>query len=206
MTSHMEFLVEEPSAEAALKEIVPKILGDSVTFHIHVHEGKRQLLSSLEGRLRGYSKWLPATSRIVVLIDEDRQDCDDLKAELESISQRAGLPTKSRTPHRFSVLNRIAIEELEAWFLGDVEALCAAYPGVPITLAAKSKFHDPDHVVGGTWEALEGVLQKAGYFRSGLAKIEAARTIAHHMVPERNRSRSFQIFRAGLIEAAGVGP
>jgi len=30
----------------------------------------------------------------------------------------------------FQVLNRLAVEELESWFLGDVEALHAAYPHV----------------------------------------------------------------------------
>jgi hypothetical protein len=202
MTSHIEFLVEEPSAEAALKEIVPKIVGNQITFQIHVHEGKRQLLASLENRLRGYSRWLPEDWRIVVLIDEDRQDCEALKGQMESIAGTVGLKTKSTSPASFRVLNRVAVEELEAWFLGDVEALCAAFPGVPASLATKSKFRDPDMVLGGTWEALERVLQKAGHFRGGLAKIEVARTISKYMVLERNRSRSFQVFIAGLKETA----
>jgi len=31
-------------------------------------------------------------------------------------------------------------------------------------------------VAGGTWEALERVFRKAGYFKMGFAKIEAAKT------------------------------
>jgi len=54
--------------------------------------------------------------------------------------------------------------------------------------------------MGGTWEALERELRKVGYFPGGLNKINAAREISRFMVPERNRSRRFQVFRQGLIE------
>ena len=33
---HIEFLVEEPSAEAALKNLVPKLMGEDISFNIHV--------------------------------------------------------------------------------------------------------------------------------------------------------------------------
>ena len=201
---HLEFLVEEPSAEVALANIVPKILGQRVTFRVHTHQGKQDLLSRLPARLRGYSRSLPADFRIVVLVDEDRQDCDELKAKMENAARLAGLNTKSQAPigGQFRVLNRIAIEELEAWFFGDVEALCTAFPRVPPSLGERAKYRDPDAINGGTWEALERVLQKAGHHKGGLAKIAAARVISEHMVPERNRSRSFQVFREGLLGMA----
>lgn len=88
---------------------------------------------------------------------------------------------------------------MEAWFFGDVNALTAAYPGVPATLAKKEKYRDPDAIQGGTWEALERILQRAGYHLGGLSKIEAARAIAKHMTPEHNRSHSFQVFRDALL-------
>jgi hypothetical protein len=55
-------------------------------------------------------------------------------------------------------------------------------------------YRDPDSIAGGTWEALERVLKSAGYFRTGLRKIELARSVAKHMDPQRNRSRSFRAF------------
>jgi hypothetical protein len=64
---HVEFLVEEPSAEAALSNIVPKILRD-VTFRIHPFQGKQDLLSKLLPRLKGYRGWLPDDWKIVVLV------------------------------------------------------------------------------------------------------------------------------------------
>lgn len=50
----------------------------------------------------------------------------------------------------FQVLNRLAIEELEAWFFGDVAALHSAYPRVPSTLGRRSRYRDPDAIRGGT--------------------------------------------------------
>ena len=128
---HVEFLVEEPSAEAALFNIVPKILHD-VTFRIHPFQGKQDLLSKLLPRLKGYRGWLPEDWKIVVLVDTDDEDCKELKVKLEERAKTAGLMTKSRKTGEsyFQVLNRLAIEELEAWFFGDVDALHAVYPRV----------------------------------------------------------------------------
>ena len=197
---HIEFLVEEPSAEAAVRNLVPKILGSGVEFCVIRFQGKQDLLSRLPGLLKGYRRWIPADWRIVVLVDEDRQDCRELKAELEKAAGDAELSTRSvtRGGSAFQVLNRISIEELEAWFFGDVEALHLAYPRIPPSLATRSKYRNPDAIQSGTWEELEKELQRKGYFHGGLAKIEAAKAISAHMDPDQNRSKSFQVFRDGL--------
>ena len=203
---HIEFLLEEPSAEAALRHLVPKIIGTEHTFAAHPHQGKRDLLQSLPNRLRGYARWLPDDWRIVVLIDEDRQDCRELKARMEQAARAAGLATRGAAPatSRIQVVNRIAVEELEAWFLGDADAVRAAYPRVPATFERRVAYREPDAIRGGTWEALERLLQRARYFAGGLAKIEAATAISRHMDPTRNTSRSFGAFRSALAELVGA--
>jgi hypothetical protein len=197
---HFEFFVEEVSTEAALLNLIPKILEVEHTFAIHPFQGKPDLLANLPARLRAYGAWNPDNLRIVVLIDEDREDCKALKEQLEKAAKQAGLVTrtskKGRSP--FQVLNRLAIEELEAWFFGDVLAVKAAYPRIPATLGKKAKYRDPDSIVGGTWEALERELRKAGYYPTGMPKIEVSRSVSRHMDVERNRSRSFQVFVNGL--------
>lgn len=196
---HLEFLLEEPSVEAFLDGFLPRVLPAGATWKLIQFQGKGDLLANLERRLKGYRNWLPAGDRIVVLIDEDRQDCRKLKDQLEVAAQTAGFVTKSAAGKaQFQVVNRVAIEELEAWFLGDIEAIRAAYPRVPASLANRENFRDPDAVAGGTWEALERELKRAGYFPGGLAKIEFARVMAQHLEPTRNRSRSFQVFLEGL--------
>ena len=203
--SRLEFLVEEPSVEAALSHLVPRLLGPNLLFSVYPHQGKRDLLKKLPARLRGYRRWIPEDWAIVVLIDADGRDCLEQKAALESMARQVGFSTRATgRDGRFEVLNRLAIEELEAWFFGDIEALCEAYPGVSPSLGERAAYRDPDTILGGTWEALERVLQKAGYHRGGLAKIKAAREISACMEPDRNRSRSFRIFRQGLLDLVGV--
>lgn len=187
--------------EAALRKLLPRLVGLQVTYRIHNFGGKQRLLRELPKRLRGYSTWAEAAGyRIVVLVDEDREDCRALKQRMDAACAEAGLATKSSVPDgaEFLVLNRIVVEELEAWLLGDVDAVRAAYPRVSDSLGRRAGFRNPDTIVGGTWEQFERILQAAGYHRGGLAKMTAAAAVAEHMDPDRNRSRSFQSFVTGL--------
>ena len=138
------------------------------------------------------------TLKVAVLVDRDDDDCVALKKKLEDHAANARLTTPATGGTGFQVLNRIVVEELEAWLLGDAEALNRAYPKVPASLANQARFRDPDAIKGGTWEALEAVLTKHGYHRSGLRKLQAATEIAQHMNVESNRSKSFQAFRDGV--------
>lgn len=197
---HVEVLVEEASTEAALRLLLPKMLGEGITFQIYPSNGKQDLLNNLPKRLRGYQAWLPEAWRIVVVIDRDDDDCNRLKQTLERMAGQAALTTKTSSPQgRWQVVNRLAIEELEAWFFGDMQAVRTAYPRLPETMARKARFRDPDAIRGGTWESLERVLQRAGYFVGGYRKLEGARTIAAHMDPMRNTSRSFGHFRDTML-------
>lgn len=198
---HIEFLVEEPSTEAALTNLIPGILGKHHTFKIHPFQGKHDLLKSLPDRLRAYKEWIPEDWRIIVLVDEDREDCLRLKSLLETAAKGVGLETKTSCKGKgtFQVLNRLAVEELEAWFFGDIEALRAIYPRIPPTLGQKARYRDPDRIRGGTWEALERELKKAGYYSAGMPKIEVSRNISRYMNTTRNRSHSFKVFIDGIL-------
>jgi len=202
---YVYFLVEEPSMEAFLRELLPRILGD-VPFAVHSFQCKHDLLNRLPDRLRGYAAWLPENHRVVVVVDRDADDCRKLKQRLEGCALEVGLATRShRKQERFIVINRIVVEELESWYFGDWQAVRAAFPRVSPTVTRRAPFRDPDAIAGGTWEAFERVLKRAGYFKSGLRKIEAARAIAPHLVPARNRSHSFQVLRQALLELGGTG-
>jgi hypothetical protein len=204
---HVEFLVEEPSMEVALTALVPRLVADVATFRIHAFTGKRDLLRNLPHRLQAYARirrsW-PGLL-IVVLVDRDDRDCITLKNDLERMSYEVGLRTRTHpgSSGEFDVINWLAIEELEAWFLGDVPAIKQAYPGVPETLADRARYRNPDAIRGGTWEALEEILQGAGHHKGGLSKIRAARDIAPLLNPAVNRSRSFCGFRDRLRCAVG---
>jgi hypothetical protein len=110
---HVEFLLEEESCAAALRVLVPRIMGDQVTWASHPFQGKQDLLGKLPERLRGYSKWPLEYVRVAVLLDRDNDDCIVLKSKLEEMASKAGLVTKSAAAGKrtFHVLNRIACEE-----------------------------------------------------------------------------------------------
>ena len=197
---HLEVLVEEESMEAALNNILPRILPGTVTFRVHPYKGKSDLLAKLPSRLKGYRAWLPPDIRLIVLLDLDIGDCHELKERLEKIAHDAGFCTKSQpdADGKYSVLNRIAIEELEAWFFGDTEAIVRAFPRVPESVGHRQPYRNPDTIRGGTWEALERILKSAGYYGGGMPSVETARKISEHMDPRRNRSHSFEVFRDGV--------
>lgn len=200
MVDHIEFLVEEPSMEATLIELVPRIIGDK-SFRVYPFQSKQDLLGKLAARLRAYAAWLPENYRIVVIIDRDNDDCHDLKHRLEQTAIDAGLRTRtSNKGVTYQLVNRIAIEELEAWFFGDWKAVCEAYPRMNRHLRSRHGFRDSDAIVGGTWEALERLLQRAGYYKTGMPKIETAQNIAKQLEPNRNQSHSFQCFKRALDE------
>lgn len=196
----VEILVEEQSAEEALRHLLPDLLKDRARAKVINLGSKYKLLKVLPGRLAAYHQRIANGEplRIVVLVDRDDDDCEKLKAELEKMAAAAGLPTKSSpdAEGRFVVLNRIVIEELESWFIGDPEALRKAFKSLPAISQNAGIFRNPDN--GGSWEALHRFLKRHGIYKSSFPKIEAARRIAPNMQVARNRSRSFQVFVSGL--------
>ena len=216
---HFEILVEDASGKIALQNIVEKILGpngQSHSYRIFAYKGigripkglrsrtdprKRVLLDQLPRLLRGYGKSLPQDQgAVLVIVDLDDKDCMSFKQELVAILQNCNpAPT---------TLFRIAIEEGEAWFLGDEDAVQRAYPNVRRTVL---NTYRQDSICG-TWEKLADAvypggspaLKKLGWPYIGQAKCEWAEKIAPHLNIEANESKSFQVFRDGLRKIAGI--
>lgn len=208
---HIEILVEDSSGEKLLEAVLPKLLGEQGKLHswrVHAYKGigripknlnmggdpaKRILLDQLPKLLRGYGK-TPGIDAVVVVLDSDQRDCVDFLGELKALA--AGC---NPAPH---TLFRIAIEEMEAWYFGDQQALTAAYP------KAKSevlKRYRQDSVCG-TWELLadaiypggSAAIKKAGWPLPGQVKHEWAEKIGPLLEPDRNVSPSFGKLRDGL--------
>ena len=199
--SHLVMLVEEPSMEAFLGSLLPRMLPADRTYEVHAFQDKFDLLLNLPMRLRGYRRWLPADWRLVVLVDRDGDDCHELKEKLESIAGESGLTTRTSAGGRpWQVANRLVVEELEAWYFGDWEAVRGAYPRLPATVDQRARYRNPDAIRGGTWEALERIMQQHGYFSTGLRKVEAARAVGRLVDVQRNRSRSFARFSEVITE------
>jgi hypothetical protein len=200
--NHLVLLVEEPSMEAFLRALLPRLLPNDRTFEVYPFQGKTDLLGKLQARLRAYARWLPPDTRLVVVVDRDDEDCIGLKKRLEQMAASAGLVSRSGCGRKpWQLVNRIAIEELEAWYFGDWTAVRTAYPRVSPNIPHQAGYRDPDSIGGGTWEAFERVLQKHGYFKAGLQKVAAARSMGGLLDPGRCQSRSFLAFRDAIAEA-----
>ena len=207
---HFEVLVEDASGGIFLKHVIPKILGVHTchTFRVLSYKGvgrlprnlksssdasKRILLDQLPRLLRGYGNSLrpKANHAVIVVVDNDDRVCEDFKRELVELLDR----TRPAPQTAF----RIAIEELEAWLLGDMDAIRKAYPKARMHAASG---YTQDSICG-TWERLADVLhpggsralKKKGFPHTGIAKCEWADAIAPHMRVETNASPSFRTFR-----------
>ncbi|WP_431307170.1 DUF4276 family protein [Acidithiobacillus acidisediminis] len=196
----IEFLVEEQSAEEALKHLLPRLIDGRAQWKLINLSSKYKLLKVLPQRLAAYRRCIDQSEdlRIVVLVDRDLDDCIALKRQMEDTAKSVGLSTKSvpGPDGRFLVVNRIVIEELESWFIGDPVALRKAFTGLPSMDPTKGIFRNPDN--GGSWEALHRFLKRHGIYKSSYPKIDAARRIAPHLGLQSNRSRSFQVFLDGV--------
>lgn len=198
----VEVLVEEESAAAALRHLLPRLLPGR-QYRLRVFEGCRDLLEQLPRLLPAYQRRMQQPGqeglRVVVLLDADGVGEKRL-ATLEGYAADAGLRTwqPEAILKPFQLLNCLAIQELEAWFLGDPAAVQAAYPRVhPHHFKGLSA--NPDDIAD-AWETLRLVLQRANVFAQGKgkAKVEWASTIAPHLDPARNISASFQYFCRAL--------
>ena len=197
---HLEVLVEEESMEALLDSLLPRLV-PGVSFKIHRFQGKHDLLKKLPQRMRGYRKTLQPGWRIIVVVDRDNDDCQELKQYLEGEAAAAGLHTRTAVGiSDWEVANRIAVEELEAWYFGDWSAVQAAYPRLGTNVPRQSSYRDPENIRGGTWEAFERVLKSRGYFKTGLRKVEAATEISQHLSLRGNRCPSFEHFVTAVRE------
>ena len=173
------FLVEEPLMADLLNGLLPRLF-PALRFQCVPHDGKQDLEKSIPRKLRA---WREPGVRFVVARDQDSADCRQVKARLADLCRNAG---------RADVLVRVVCRELEAWYIGDPEALVQAFPEAPGRLLRelnRARYRNPDTVVRPS-EAIAGRIPE-------FQKRSGARRMAGHLSRE-NRSRSFQVFLEGV--------
>jgi hypothetical protein len=217
---HIEVLVEDASGKSLLSFVLPLMLGEygaPHTWRIHAYRGigripknmrgktdasKRILLDRLPKILAGYG--LSQRGRdeaVLVVVDLDDRDCVAFKLELNQILN--GCNPRPRA------MFRIAIEEMEAWLLGDRKALIREFPRAK---TAVLNSYEQDSICG-TWERLADAVYPGGVVAlrgEGWAKIGAqkgswASQIGRHMSLRENLSPSFHALRLGLAKLCGEG-
>ncbi len=211
---HFEILVEDLSGKKVLEILVPKIIGDKHTFDVKSYKGvgripakmssnvdasKRILLSNLPRLLAGYGKsWQGYPAAVIVVCDLDNKCLKSFRSELVELLNDCN----PRPETRFC----IAIEEGEAWFLGDIAAIKQAYPKAKESVL---KAYVSDSICG-TWETLADAVYKGGsqslssqgWQMVGAEKSAWAESITPHMNLDNNTSPSFNYFLGKLRELA----
>jgi hypothetical protein len=148
--------------------------------------GRRGLLDQLPAKLRAFAG-LGAGDPVVVVVDADRTPCTELLAALQAMLNR--LPQRPS-----SVLFRIAIEEVESWFVADVRATLAAFPRCR---RERLRRVPPDAVVGAA-EVLDRALGGRGGHVPGAVKVARATAIAPYLNLDDPPSPSLARLIAGL--------
>jgi len=177
--SEIVFLLEEPSAEAMLEGLLPKILPQDTRYRCLVFEGKQDLENHMVRRMRGYRV---RGAKFVVLRDKDSGDCRAIKRALVAKCAEARRP---------GALVRIACHELESWYLAD---LTAVEKGLHLRglarLQNKRIYRSPD-----TFPSPYQILKRIVPFYQ---KLSGSRAIGPHLDPFNERSHSFAVFVSEL--------
>ena len=84
MSYDLIFLLEEPSMDNVLNEILPKIIPNQISFICIPHQGKQDLAKSIPNKIRAFKQFSPKT-QFVIVHDQDSNDCKELKSELLEI-------------------------------------------------------------------------------------------------------------------------
>lgn len=190
MNGRIVFLLEEPSMKILLDGLLPRLLPGTVEgqhFLCIPHEGKSDLDRSIPRKL---SAWRIPSDRFVIVRDNDNANCIQLKARFQALCQANGRP---------ETLVCLVCQELESWYVGDLQALAHAFENPKLnTPALRKRFAAPDD-----WQKPSVEVKRlVPAFQKG----SGARAMAAYLSETRNVSRSFQVFVTGVRRiAAKIG-
>ncbi len=162
-----------------LDQLLPRILPQGIEYQTIPHHGKSDLERSIPRKLRAWNE--PGDIRFVIVHDQDNADCVVLKEQLMRICDGYGK----------RVLVRIACQELEAWYFGDMQALARAYGNKKIAAySGKSKYRVPDKIPKPKDDLYALIPEHQ--------QLSGALRIAPHMDIDHNTSASFNAFVQGI--------
>lgn len=219
-----QFLVEDDSTNKLIEAVMLKLQKEysekEITFDCKAFKGiggfvkkgkpleqkTGKLLNDLPMYLRAFNRELSYWDKaaLVIVLDNDKRDAAQFRKKLESMATQNNI----QIDHVFC----IAVKEMEAWLLGDLNAIEAAYPQVRKTYI-RSYIQDG---ICDTWEVLANMIYPGGlaalkkrsggvYTEIGKIKGEWDARIGSYLDFANNKSPSFQYFINSLknrIEAA----
>lgn len=221
---YFQFLIEDSSTEILIGHVMSKLqdkypdkqiefntksfsgIGHLRTTGNLMERKGGNLLNNLHIYLRGFDKSLSSMEHaaIIVVLDNDQREIETFRHDLEQVAKESVMLT--------DYVFCIAVKEMEAWLLGDEDAIERAYP---LIKKKYIKAYEQDGICD-TWEVLANMVYpggliglrkkaKSSYSETGKAKCEWADRIGKELELENNVSPSFKEFLQALqsrIEAA----
>ena len=213
---HFEILVEDLSGKTTLEILIPKVIGEDHTCRVISYRGigripkdlkshsdihNRILLDRLPSLLKGYGETYsnnPAkhSTALIIVCDLDKKCLKNFRQELLDVMNECNPVLETRFC--------IAVEEGEAWFLGDLIAIKKAYTKAKNSIL---KQYQNDSICD-TWELLADAickggsskLKERGWQAVGREKSVWAERITPFMDINKNKSPSFRYFRDKIRE------
>ena len=180
--TRLVFLLEERSMQTLLEGLLPRLF-PQLSFLCIPREGKSELDRDIPRILRN---WRVPGDRFVIVRDNDNGDCYALKERLRQLC---------RNGRREDTLIRIVCQELEAWYLGEPEAMVNAFDDEKLrNVGRQAAYRNPDSRPKPSAD-LEKLIP-------AFSKSSGARLMAQHLTREGNRSHSFAIFLSGVERLA----
>ncbi len=176
-------LLEEPSAKEMLTIVCNQIVPKSIETRIIAFEGKRDLASKLVKRIQ---LWQNPEAVFLVMQDQDGKDCIGVKSELQELINQTGKADRT--------IIRIACQELESFYFGDLEAVEKGLDIKDLRKYSKKKqYRVPDDIPSPS-EALKKIT-KYKY-----QKVCGSKAIAPYLklAQGENSSHSFQVLLQGI--------
>lgn len=183
-------LLEELSAEAMLRGILPRLLPEDCDLVFIPFEGKQDLERQLARKIR---LWKKPDTWFLVLRDQDAGDCVLVKQRLQMIVKETGKEER--------VLVRVACHELESFYLGDLRA-------VEEGLGLSGLAHRQEQKLYRTPDALSNASQELKILtKKRYQKVSGSKKIAPYLsVDGSNRSGSFNALLRGIRRILPAAP
>ncbi len=199
---------EDESGYYLIQELMKKVKVESpgIMYDCYSYRGKTDLLKRLPSLFKGMDKALISSygkenSALCIVIDSDNETPETLRNKLQTEADRHHL----NCDYIFS----LAVEEMEAWLMGDRTAIKKAYPKASEKILNQYR----QDSISGTWETLADAIYPGGYTKLikdckasdaaeyryvGSLKTEWAKKIGPYMNLDSNLSPSFNRFISAI--------
>lgn len=214
---YFQFLAEDESTKVLLHHVMKKLealyeqkeilwdikffkgIGHLTKVGTPLQQKTGKLLNDLPMYLRAFDKVIQAMGEgaIFIVLDNDKRDICEFQKQLKNVA----INNMILSDYVFCV----AVKEMEAWLLGDIQAIEMAYPRLKKN--AYKKYVQDD--ICDTWEVLADMVYPGGlaklkkksagsYYEIGKVKAEWADKIGASLDLKNNMSPSFNYFLSQL--------